>query len=189
MKVTRYFEDVNTLHVGTEKPRAYYVPFGTAKDIFTSEREDSDRFGLLNGQWSFNYYKSIERVPETAVSREIPLERDNKVAVPSTWQATGYDQVMYTNVEYPFPIDPPFIPKENPCGVYSRDFQVPSAWEGFRKYIVFEGVDSCFYLYVNGKQIGYSQVSHMTSEFDITDALVDGTNRVTVIVLKWCEGS
>ncbi len=189
MKVTRYFEDLTTLHVGTEKPRAYYVPFGTAKGIFESEREDSDRFGLLNGQWSFNYYKSIERVPETAVSPELPLDKANKVAVPSTWQATGYDQVMYTNIEYPFPIDPPFIPKENPCGVYSRDFIVPSEWEGFRKYIVFEGVDSCFYLYVNGRQIGYSQVSHMTSEFDITDALVEGTNRVTVIVMKWCEGS
>lgn len=189
MRVTRYFEDLNTLHVGTERPRSYYVPFGTAKDIFTSAREDSDRFGLLNGEWSFNYYKSIERVPETAVSPELTLERNNKVSVPSTWQSTGYDQVMYTNIEYPFAIDPPYIPKENPCGVYSRDFAVPNAWDGFKKYIVFEGVDSCFYLYINGRQIGYSQVSHMTSEFDITDALRDGTNRITVIVMKWCEGS
>ena len=189
MKVTKYFEDLNTLHVGTERPRSYYVPFGTAKDIFVSEREDSDRFGLLNGQWGFNYYKSIDRVPDTAINPQLPVDRGNMISVPSVWQTNGYDQVMYTNVDYPFPADPPYIPRDNPCGVYSRDFSVPSAWDGFNKYIVFEGVDSCFYLYINGKFIGYSQVSHCTSEFDITSALKEGANRITVIVLKWCEGS
>ncbi len=188
MRLKRYFEDISSLHIGTEKPRSYYVPFGFQDGIFDMDREDSDRFGLLNGSWSFNYYSSLERVPETAVNSQLPLDK-NKVTVPSTWQATGYDQIMYTNSVYPFAIDPPYIPRENPCGVYSRDFIVPSEWEGFRKYIVFEGVDSCFYLFVNGIQIGYSQVSHSTSEFDITDALTDASNRVTVIVMKWCEGS
>ncbi len=188
MKVTRYFEDLNTLHLGTEKNRAYYIPFGSAKDIFDSPREDSDRFGLLSGKWSFEYFKSIEKVPETIINPALPLSA-KQVDVPSVWQKYGYDQVMYTNIEYPFPVDPPYIPKENPCGVYSRDFTTPFEWEGMQKYIVFEGVDSCFYLYVNGQFVGYSQVSHMTSEFNVTPFLKEGANRITVIVMKWCEGS
>lgn len=189
MKVTRYFEDLNTLHLNCEKNRAYYIPFGTAKDIFNSTREESDRFGLLSGKWSFEYFESIEKVPESVINPDIPLDAAKMIDVPSVWQKLGYDQVMYTNIEYPFPVDPPYIPKENPCGVYTRNFSTPYEWEGMQKYIVFEGVDSCFYLYINGQFVGYSQVSHMTSEFNITPYIKEGANRITVIVMKWCEGS
>ncbi len=189
MRVPEYYQDINTLHLGTEKPRAYYVPFGSAKDIFSKSREESDRFGLLSGKWSFNYYTNIERVPETVIEPALPLDKSNELLVPSVWQLHGYDQVQYLNVKYPFACDPPFIPVNNPVGVYNRDFICPSDWDNFNKYIVFEGVDSCFMLYINGEFVGYSQVSHCTSEFNITGYLHEGANRVTVLVFKWCEGT
>lgn len=189
MKVTRYFEDLNTLHVGTEKPRAYYIPFSSAKGIFDKPREDSDRFGLLNGEWDFHYYENIDEVPEEIVYPDRALDKQSLVKVPSMWQFNGYGEVQYVNVQYPFPCDPPYIPKNNPVGVYSRDFACPTEWDGLEKYLNFEGVDSCFYVYINGRFVGYSQVPHCTSEFNITSFLKAGHNRITVLNLKWCEGS
>ncbi len=189
MRAPAYYQDIKTLHLGTEKSRSYYVPFGSAKDIFSKKREESDRFGLLSGKWCFNYYKNIDRVPDTILEPVIPLDKRTEITVPSVWQMHGYDQVQYTNIRYPFPCDPPFIPSNNPVGVYSRDFVCPNEWDNFNKYMVFEGVDSSFMLYVNGEFVGYSQVSHCTSEFNITGHIHDGANRVTVIVFKWCEGS
>lgn len=189
MKVTHYYEDLKTLHIGTEKTRAYYIPFSDAHDIFDRPREESDRFGLLNGEWDFHYYKNIDEVPEDIVSPDRALDKSSVTKVPSMWQFDGYDHVQYVNVQYPYPCDPPYIPKDNPVGVYARDFSCPAEWDGMEKYIIFEGVDSCFYLYVNGRFVGYSQVSHCTSEFNITSFLKPGRNRVTVLNLKWCESS
>lgn len=189
MKIPGYHEDVRTLHVKTERPRSYYVPFGTAKDIFTMKREDSDRFGLLSGSWSFHYFKNIDRVPETIINPSIPLDMRTALPVPSVWQMYRYDAIQYVNVRYPIPCDPPFLPVDNPVGVYSRDFVCPPDWDNFNKYIVFEGVDSAFYLYVNGAFAGYSEVSHCTSEFNITEYLHEGANRVTVLVFKWSTGT
>ena len=189
MKVERYFENLKTLHIGTEKTRAYYIPFSDANGIFDKTREESDRFGLLNGDWDFHYYENIDLVPDDIVSPERAIDKSKMVKVPSMWQFNGYDKVQYVNVQYPYPCDPPYIPKNNPVGVYSRDFSCPNEWDGMEKYINFEGVDSCFYLYINGRFVGYSQVSHSTSEFNITSFLKPGHNRITVINLKWCEGS
>ena len=122
MKTERFHEDLKVQHLNTEKTRAYYVPFGSPNGIFGKSREESDRFGLLNGLWGFNYYSCIERVPDTAVNADIPVNRQTQLEVPSVWQLNGYDQIQYTNVNYPFPCDPPFIPADNPVGVYSRDF-------------------------------------------------------------------
>lgn len=107
--------------------------------------------------------------------------------MPSVWQNHGHDRHQYTNVSYPFPYDPPYVPLENPCGAYVRDFDL-DAVEG-KYFLNFEGVDSCFYLWLNGQFVGYSQVSHSTSEFDATPYLRAGKNTVAVLVLKWCDGS
>ena len=189
MKVERYFEDPSTLHLNTQEPRAYCIPFGTAAGIFEKRREDSDRFQLLNGDWAFSYYESIEKVPDEIVGADVPLHQRGRIPVPSNWQLHGFGQVQYVNTRYPFPCDPPYVPVQNPVGVYSRDFVLKGDWDGMRKYLVFEGVDSCMYLYLNGTFVGYSQVSHCTSEFDVTDFLRAGKNRVTVLVLQWCDGS
>ena len=115
--------------------------------------------------------------------------RFTQVEVPGVWQNYGYDSHQYTNVRYPIPLDPPYVPQENPCGAYVRKFYYEIPEEAPRAYLNFEGVDSCFYVWVNGKYVGYSQVSHATSEFDVTEVLKNGENTLAVLVLKWCDGT
>ncbi len=111
------------------------------------------------------------------------------IPVPSCWQNHGYGRHMYTNVRYPFPVDPPYVPDENPCGLYVRHFELEEKDQEARWFLNFEGVDSCFYLWVNGEFAGYSQVSHATSEFELTELLQEGDNTLAVLVLQWCDGS
>ncbi len=184
MKLQGYHQDLHTLHVNTLPNRAYYVPYSNEEDARRDVRVESDRFTLLSGEWRFRYYESVLDLPEDFLSEDLPTDA---VPVPSVWQTQGYGRHQYTNVRYPIPFDPPYVPVQNPCGVYMRHFQLNEA-EG-RQTLVFEGVDSCFYLYVNGAFAGYSQVSHSISEFDITDMVRPGDNTVAVLVLKWCDGT
>ena len=189
MKVENYHEQITATTVNALQARSYYIPFESDENIFSKDREQSDRFGLLNGNWSFNYYKNIFKAPAESINPEIPIIRETLINVPSMWQINGYDNVQYTNTPYPFPCDPPYIPLNNPVGVYSRDFMCPEQWSDFKKHIVFEGVDSAFYVYINGQFAGYNECSHLLSEFDISDYLKPGKNRVSVLVFKWCTGS
>jgi beta-galactosidase len=189
MIVNNYFEDPKTLHVGTMESRAYYTPYPASENMVDEDRNSSARFHSLNGEWSFKYFKSIYNVNENFYLPEIDHSYYDKIPVPSVWQNFGYDKHQYTNIKYPFPYDPPYVPAENPCGAYFRTFTADSSWSEMRKYVNFEGVDSCFYLWINGEFIGYSQVAHSTSEFDITDHVHEGTNTIAVLVLKWCDGS
>ncbi|MCY9669993.1 DUF4981 domain-containing protein [Paenibacillus alginolyticus] len=178
-----YHEDPQQLHINTEKNRNYFIPFSPDQDAF-ERREQSSRFFLLNGQWNFRYYDSFGDLEENFLE----MKEYTEIPVPSNWQLHGYDVPQYTNVHYPIPYDPPFVPDQNPAGVYNREFTVDLS-DGFERFLNFEGVDSCFYLYINNQFAGYSQVSHMTSEFHITQYLVSGTNTITVVVLKWCDGT
>ena len=184
MKLPKYYEDPHTLHVNCRPPRAYCIPFGSAVSALSGGRENSDRFTLLSGQWFFNYYHSVYDVPDDLVQKRDFSAADTTIPVPSCWQLYGYDHPQYTNFIYPFPYDPPYVPLENPVGVYSRDFELPAKLGGMRQYLNFDGVDSCFYVYINDQFVGYSQVSHSNSEFDITDFVSAGKNHITVIVLK-----
>ena len=113
----------------------------------------------------------------------------DSIKVPGVWQMSGYDNHQYTNIRYPFPFDPPYVPQDIPCGAYVHNFEYSRDEKASKAFLNFEGVDSCFYVWINGSYVGYSQVSHMTSEFDVTDVLQDGTNTVAVLVMKWCDGS
>ena len=190
MLIKNFFEDPKTLHVGTMEDRAYYIPYPSQKEAILSEdRNSSELFQLLNGQWSFKYFNSIYDVTEEFYLPDFDLARFDSIPVPAVWQNHGYDRHQYINIKYPFPYDPPYVPVENPCGAYVRQFEVTAGNQNMRKYINFEGVDSCYYLWINGAFVGYSQVSHSTSEFDITDFVNEGTNTIAVLVLKWCDGS
>ena len=147
--------------------RSWYIPGGVSKRC------------LLNGDWQFAFFTREVDVPEI-------IEHWDTIPVPSCWQLQGYENPNYSNINYPYPCDPPYVPDDNPCGVYRRSF----TWEKWGKtYFVFEGVSSCAYLYINGRYVGFTQGSHLISEFDITDFVRDGENTVTVKVLKWCCGS
>lgn len=177
-----YHEDPQQLHINTQDKHCYFIPFAEWQDPF-ADRERSERFELLNGEWGFRYYPSIIDMEDDFTS--IPAEKT--IPVPSNWQLHGYDAPQYTNVCYPIPYDPPYVPDDIPVGVYARSYDHTP--DGMDRILVFEGVDSCVYLYVNGVFVGYSQVSHCTSEFDVTPYLRAGANTITAAVLKWCDGT
>ena len=144
---------------------------------------------LLNGTWKFQYFNSIYDIQDSFFEKNYDTENFDEIQVPSVWQMAGYDTHQYTNIRYPFPFDPPYVPQDIPCGAYVHTFEYSRDEKAPKSFLNFEGVDSCFYVWINGSYIGYSQVSHMTSEFDVTDVLQDGTNTVAVLVMKWCDGS
>ena len=166
--------------VGVEPPRSYYVPFAQEQEIAflygIIDRTKSSRFMSLDGEWQFKAHEDI-------ADAEMDEQLTDKITVPSCVQMCGYDQIQYINTRYPIPVDPPFVRVKNPAFHYRRTFDVQDL--SGKYYLNFEGVDSFFYVYINGKQVGYSQISHSTSEFDVTGFLKSGENVLDVIVLKW----
>ena len=189
MIVPRYYENLSVLHENTMPARAYFIPASKRMDNLVEHREESDRMQLLNGTWKFQYFNSIYDIQDSFFEKNYDTENFDEIQVPSVWQMAGYDTHQYINIRYPFPFDPPYVPQDIPCGAYVHTFEYSRDEKAPKSFLNFEGVDSCFYVWINGSYIGYSQVSHMTSEFDVTDVLQDGTNTVAVLVMKWCDGS
>ena len=189
MLVPRFYEDLNVMHDKTMPARTYYIPASVRMNDLVEHRERSDRFQLLNGEWKFQYYNSIYDVTESFYEKGYDVSGFDQVTVPSVWQMDGYDTHQYTNIRYPFPFDPPYVPQDIPCGAYVHNFEYHREEKASKAFLNFEGVDSCFYVWVNGAYAGYSQVPHATSEFDVTDLLNEGENTLAVLVLKWCDGS
>ncbi len=189
MNTPSYHKSLNELHIGCEPPRAYFIPFDSEASA-DGHRETSPYFKTLCGEWDFRYFESFEDLPQD-LEKNLPDGCD-KIEVPSCWQTVagrGYDVPQYSNERYHFPTDPPYVPETNPCGIYSREFYLEEDFTKRKVFINFEGVASCFYLFINGKSVGYSQVSHCTSELDISEFVHEGTNSITVLVVKWCDGS
>jgi len=185
-----FHKSLEHLHVGCEKPRAYFVPYKTACGAKRNLRAESELFTSFCGDWDFKFFRNESELCDFT-AEGFTTEGFDKLTVPMSWQimhARGYDTPNYTNVNYPFPIDPPHVPADNPCGLYVRSFELGNIGED-ELFINFEGVDSCFYLFVNDKFAAYSQVSHMTSEINITEYVKEGTNTLKVLVFKWCDGS
>ncbi len=186
-----YYKDQNIVSVGEEAPRAYFIPYADAICAMKMDRTASPYFKTLCGDWNFRFYESVSELTEDFTTDEYfedEFETTDTLPVPSNWQTfldRGYDIPQYTNVNYPFPCDPPHIPSKNPCGVYTRDFYLNEDFTSRKLFLNFEGVDSCFYVWVNGKFIGYSTVSHSTTEFDISEAAKAGRNLINVLVIKW----
>ena len=189
MMIPRYYEDLSILHDNTMPMRSYYIPASQKMNTLIEHREDSDRFQLLNGVWKFQYYKSVYDLKEAFYRTSFNTKDFDDITVPGVWQIAGYDSPQYTNIRYPFPFDPPYLPQDIPCGAYVRKFTYHENIDAPRIYLNFEGVDSCFFVWLNGKYTGYSQVPHATAEFDVTEFLKEGENTIAVLVLKWCDGS
>ncbi len=164
----RFYENPEKTSENRCTSRACYIPGGVSERI------------LLNGQWNFSYFARDIDVPER-------IEAWDTVSVPGCWQLQGYENPNYSNINYPYPVDPPCVPDDNPCGVYRREFALENKWG--RVYFVFEGVSSCARLSINGRYVGFTQGSHLFAEFDITDYVNQGVNTVEVLVHKWCCGS
>ena len=159
MIVPRHYEDLHMLHENTMPDRAYYIPASRRMDCLAEQREQSDRIQMLNGNWKFHYYDSIYDLKEQFYREDYDAEDYVSIPVPGVWQQYGYDCHQYTNFRYPFPVDPPYVPQENPCGAYIHSFEYKTDETSPKVFLEFEGVDSCFYVWLNGKYVGYSQVS------------------------------
>ena len=191
LQLEKYYENPESLHIGTAPNRCYYIPQDPQNMTTDSNKvmvlQESSRVMKFSGEWDFKLYRSPYEVEDFTVETENIVY--DKIKVPGCWQMFSYDHQQYTNVKYPIPYDPPFVPNENPTGLYHWSFSLTKEQRERKQYLNFEGVDSCFYLYVNRKFVGYSQVSHSTSEFDITPYTTEGENELHVIVLKWCDGT
>ena len=144
--------------------------------------------GTQNSSWRFSYFPSVEAVPESWPAMSIEM---SDIAVPGHWQLQGYDRPIYTNIKYPFPCEPPVVPDANPVGCYERTFTLPADWKLGEEQIrvVFEGVDNAFHLWCNTKWVGYSQDSRLPAEFDLSGFLTEGENTLSVLVMRYSDGS
>lgn len=176
----RKYENLDLIHENTMPPRAYYIPYDNLEKALCGDERKSEYYKLLNGEWDFKYYARDIDCPNV-------IDEWDKVKVPSCWQTTGYENPYYTNVNYPYPVDPPYVPDDNPVGVYRKIITADEKMAQRENYIIFEGVSSCLELFVNGEYVGFSTVSHCTSEFKIN--LKSGENEIVAKVYKWCVGS
>ncbi len=187
-----YFKELETLHVGCEEPRAYFVPHASRESALTQNRAESDYFYSLCGDWDFRFFTSPS-IPEKMTLDELHSLSADKIPVPASWEnlvGRGYDVPNYTNVVYPFPLDPPNVPEENPTALYSRTFDLEASYLRSKEiFLNFEGVSSCFYVWVNGEFCAYSEVSHCTSEINVTKLLHAGENKIDVLVIKFSTAS
>lgn len=169
-------------------PRAYFIPFADREELektdIRTERYNSSRVAVLSGDWKFKYYAGCSEIPKEFNTDE---EEMDTVAVPSMWQYTGYERPYYVNQRYQFKVNPPYFPEDCPAGVYSKKFIIKEVSGNFS--IAFLGVAGSLDVFVNGKYVGYSEGSHNTAEFDITNFLADGENEVVAVVHKWCNGT
>ena len=190
MIVENFFENLGVICVNTCPDRAYFLPSGDAASALARRPgQFTDRTQSLDGDWAFSYRGNVRELTERFWEEDFDLSSFGTIDVPSVWQMRGFDVNQYESNKAVFPFDPPYVGAENPCGLYARDFTLSAAQASQRVFIDFEGVDSCFYLWINGKFIGYDQVSRSTSEFELTGIVREGVNRVAVLVLKWCDGT
>ena len=143
----------------------------------------------LNGQWAFQLFAKPEDVPAACIEKEFDETHWTDIPVPSNWQLEGHDKAIYTNVKYPFADTPPLVPQDNPTGIYRLSFDLPEGWSERQNRVNFDGVNSAFHIWCNGRWVGYSQDSRLAAGFDLSDHLVTGGNQITVMVLRWSDGS
>ena len=169
--------------------RAVYAPFDNEDDALRLDRTLSPYFKLLNGAWMFAYFPRPEAVPEDFHEEDFDCCEWDAITVPSNWQMKGYGRPHYTNILYPIPVTPPYVPNDNPTGCYIREFEIDDSWDGKKLLLMFNGVDSFFYVWVNGQLAGMSKGSRLPAEFDITDIAHIGVNRIAVQVVQWSDGT
>jgi beta-galactosidase len=196
------WENPAVFRINKEAPRAVSMPFPTKEEASTKSRLESSWCQVLNGNWKFHHVGNPKAKPAGFEAPEFDDSSWKEIPVPANWQMHGYGVPHYTNVTYPFAKNPPTVmgtppghytsfPEDNrnQIGSYRHKFTVPESWNGRRTHIVFNGVDSAFYLWINGKKVGYSQDSRTPAEFDITEFLKTGENLVAVEVYQYSDGS
>ncbi len=183
------WEDQNILQRNREPAHATLLPYADAAAALTGERGASPFFKLLNGSWQFCYVTTPADAPPGFEAEGFDASGWDSIPVPGNWQMLGYGKPNYTNVRYPYPVDPPRVPQDNPCGLYRRTFVLPENWGGREVFLEFEGVNSALYVWVNGQMVGYSQGAHVPAEFRLTPYVRPGENLLVVQVFQWSDGA
>jgi len=194
------WEDQAVFGINKEPPRATSQPYADRESAVQADPTKSTYFHSLNGQWKFHWSPNPSSRPIDFYQAKFDVSEWDPIPVPSNWQLQGYGVPIYTNIEYPFKKAPPHVMSEppehytsskhrNPVGSYRREFQIPDAWQGRHVFLQFDGVDSAFYIWVNGQKVGYSQDSRTPALFNITKYLQDGTNTLAVEVYRYSDGS
>ncbi|MCS7459772.1 DUF4981 domain-containing protein [Paenibacillus doosanensis] len=183
------WQNLDVLSRNAEPPSVGLIPYADLESAMANEPAASPYFLSLNGSWDFHYADSPDEAPDHFFEPSFQPEGWARIDVPGNWQMQGYGRPLYSSSYYPFPIDPPYVPYDNPTGCYRRSFRLPGGWEDRQQFLVFEGVDSAFHVWVNGHPAGYGQGSHLPSEFNITPLLKRGENVIAVQVYQWCDGS
>lgn len=182
------WKDPSVVSINKEKPRAYFIPYHNMETALKTDRLLSKRFLLLNGKWKFKYFESTNQVKPDSL--DLGNGNWNDIQVPGNWELQGYGYPIYVNVKYPFsPVNPPYVPNDNPVGVYSKDFEIEEDWIDMNIFINFGGVKSAFYLWINGNYVGYSEDSKTAAEFNITKYISQGRNNILIKVLRWSDAS
>ncbi len=185
------WENLEITTLNAEKAHASYVPFNNLS-WDKNNLEDSPLVKMLNGTWKFRYFENPGSIPSN-IYREKATTGWDDIRVPGNWQlqdAGKYDPPVFTNIVYPFELNPPFVPEDyNPTGVYKRTFEIPTEWNDHQIFIHFAGIQSAMYLWVNGEKVGYHEDGMLPSEFNITGYLKRGSNEMTVQVFNWSVGS
>ena len=196
------WENEQVIGINKEDPHSQYVPYATVKQAIDDVEENSPYFLTLNGAWKFNWVKHPNLRPVDFYENDFDTKAWDEITVPSCWELKGYGTPIYTNVAYPFEVNPPYVmgnppstytqnEEPNPVGSYKRDFTIPETWDGNDIMLHFEGVKSAFYLFgLTDEKVGYSQGSCTPAEFNITDYIVQtGQNSISVEVYRWSDGS
>jgi beta-galactosidase/beta-glucuronidase len=183
-------EDPGRQNLNTLPPHAWFLPFHNPQSPIPVFPENSSKVLSLNGDWDFLLFDRPGLVPIDILSNQYHWEKSTAIPVPGCWELHGYDRPQYLNMMYPFPVEPPFVPIQNPTGVYHREFEIPQQWQDQEIILTFLGMSSAFEVYVNGNFVGGSKGSHLCSEFSITPFLsISDRNTLTVMVYKWSDGS
>jgi evolved beta-galactosidase subunit alpha len=181
------WENFSHLHENRMAPRAYFFSYDSLKHAQTFQRALSSRFIALSGQWRFHYFTHPLLVPEDFYSQ--PMNTWGQITVPNMWQMEGHGILQYTDEGFPFPIDVPFVPTDNPTGAYQRTFTLDEGWSKKQTIIKFDGVESYFEVYVNGNYVGFSKGSRLCAEFDISRYVQSGQNLLSVRVMQWADST
>ena len=183
------WEDPGITSINKETARAAYITYGSEEEASRCEYNQSSRIVSLNGTWKFQVFARPEESPADFFNSAYKDSNWAKIEVPGHWELQGFGQPIYTNIKYPFPPDPPRIPLDNPTGCYRTGFEMPVSWKDTETYLIFEGVETAFHLWVNGQKAGFSKVSRCTAEFRITPFLKRGVNTIALKVYRWSDAT
>jgi len=185
------WEDPNVVRINKEQPHTTIIPFQDKQTALSGNRDKSDYFLSLNGNWKFRFFNKPHEAEKDLYNDKLDLSGWDNILVPGNWEMQGYSYPIYVNVRYPFsPKNPPYVPKGyNPVGFYRTNFTIPDKWEQKQVFIHFGGVCSAFYLWINGTYVGYSEDSKTAAEFNLTEFIRNGINNIILKVFRWSDGS